>query len=307
MRRAFLETLSDLADKDPRIVLLTGDLGYMAIETFSERHPDRFFNAGVAEQNMVGMATGLAQAGFIPFTYSIVPFSVLRPYEFIRNGPVHHRLPVRIVGVGGGFEYGSNGISHYGLEDVAVLRPMPDITIVAPADHEQAREALSKTWNLPGPIYYRLGKDDKTTVPGLAGRFEPGAVQLLGRGRDLLFVAMGNAASEAVAASKLLEEQGIGCTVAIVAAVHPAPSDLAGVLAQFKTAVSVEAHYRTGGVGSLVAEIIADENLQCRLIRCGAGSVASGITGSQQHLYDLHGLSPQKLAATALGALKGTP
>src|SRR5438093_8078761 len=129
MRTAFVRTLTDLAARDDRIVLLTGDLGWSVVEPFAERFPQRFFNAGVAEQNMVGVATGLAEAGFIPFVYSIVTFATLRPYEFIRNGPIQHRLRVRIVGVGGGVEYGSNGLSHYGLEDVAVLRAQPGITI----------------------------------------------------------------------------------------------------------------------------------------------------------------------------------
>src|ERR1044071_7254868 len=134
MRKAFLTALAEIAERDPRVVLLTGDLGFMAMEPFRERFPERFFNVGVAEQNMVGVATGLAEAGFIPFVYSIMPFAVLRPYEFIRNGPIQHQLPVLIVGVGGGFEYGHNGLSHYGLEDIAVMRVQPGISVFAPAD-----------------------------------------------------------------------------------------------------------------------------------------------------------------------------
>ena len=134
MRRAFVDALVRLADDDPRVVLLTGDLGFFAIEPFIERFPDRFFNAGVAEQNMVGMATGLAEAGFVPFVYSIATFAALRPYEFIRNGPVLHRLPVRIVGIGAGVDYGHNGITHYAVEDVAVLRPLPGLR-----DHRAGR------------------------------------------------------------------------------------------------------------------------------------------------------------------------
>src|SRR2546425_8822734 len=111
MRRAFAETLAELAKEDPRIVLLTADLGFMALEPFADAFPERFFNVGVAEQNMTGLATGLAEAGIIPFVYSIVTFAVLRPFESIRNGPVAHKLPVRIVSVGGGFDYGPNGIS----------------------------------------------------------------------------------------------------------------------------------------------------------------------------------------------------
>src|SRR3982750_4446379 len=102
MRAAFVRTLVELAERDDRVFLLTGDLGFMALEPFAERFPRRFVNVGVAEQNMVGVATGLAEAGFVPFVYSIAPFATLRPYEFIRNGPVHQRLPVRIVGIGGG-------------------------------------------------------------------------------------------------------------------------------------------------------------------------------------------------------------
>src|SRR5260221_14312183 len=122
MRGAFVRTLIELAHQNPEIVLLTGDLGFMALEPFADAFPDRFYNAGVAEQNMVGLATGLAEAGFVPFVYSIVTFATLRPYEFIRNGPIAHQLRVRIVGIGGGFEYGAAGHSHPGLQDVGVMR-----------------------------------------------------------------------------------------------------------------------------------------------------------------------------------------
>jgi transketolase len=305
MRAAFIQTLTELAASDPRILLLTADLGYMALEPFAEKHPGRFFNVGVAEQNMVGLATGLAEAGFIPFVYSIVPFAVLRPYEFIRNGPIQHQLPVRIVGVGGGLEYGSNGLSHYGLEDIAVMRTQPAMTIIAPADHRQARSAVAATWNLPGPIYYRLGKDDKTVVPGLEGRFELGKMQCLRQGPDLLIVAMGSVASEAAAAVHALAQRDVKCSLAIVASVSPAPTDeLAGMLAQHSVVMTVEAHYRVGGVGSLVAEVIADRGLRCRLVRCAVDALPKGITGSQRYLHQICGLSAEKLVEGALEGMR---
>ncbi len=306
MRGAFVKTLVELAGRDPRILLLTGDLGYMAVEPFVEKFPDRFFNAGVAEQNMVGLATGLAEAGFMPFVYSIVPFVVLRPFEFIRNGPIQHKLPVRIVGVGGGIEYATNGLSHYGLEDVAVMRSQPGMTVIAPADHQQTRNAMLATWDLPGPIYYRLGKDDRTVVPGLDGRFEVDKPQVLREGKDVVLVAMGNIANEAVAAAKLLGEQGVNCSVAVVAAVHPAPvEELAKLLGKHRIAVSVEAHYRNGGLGSLLAELIAERGLGCRLHRCGVEAVTGGVIGTQSYLYDRFGLSPAKLAAEVRRCVKG--
>src|SRR5690242_14517811 len=118
MRAAFVRKLVDLAAQDPRILLLTGDLGYSAIEPFAQRFPDRFVNVGVAEQNMVGLATGLAEGGFIPFVYSIATFASMRAYEFLRNGPILHQLLVRVVAVGGGFEYGYAGATHHALEDI---------------------------------------------------------------------------------------------------------------------------------------------------------------------------------------------
>jgi transketolase len=157
MRATFVKTLTELAGQDERVVLLTGDLGYTVLESFIEAHPKRFFNAGVAEQNMIGMATGLAEAGFLPFTYSISTFAALRGYEFLRNGAVKHHLPVRVVGIGGGFEYGSAGLSHHGLEDLGAMRLQPGLRVIAPADAAQARAALLATWDGPDPIYYRVG------------------------------------------------------------------------------------------------------------------------------------------------------
>jgi transketolase len=304
LRAAFVQTLVELAARDSRILLLTGDLGYLALEPFAEKYPGRFYNVGVAEQNMVGLATGLAEAGFLPFVYSIVPFAVLRPYEFIRNGPVQHRLPVRIVGVGGGLEYGTNGLSHYGLEDIAVMRVQPGITVIVPADAGQTRGAVAATWNLPGPVYYRLGKDDKAVVPGLEGRFELGKLQCLSEGSDLLVVSMGSVATEAVAAVQALAARGVSCSLVILASVSPAPFDeLAGLLARHAVVLTVEAHYRVGGVGSLVAEVIAERELRCRLVRCGVGSLPDGVIGSQHYLHHRFGLSAEKLVETALAAL----
>ena len=308
MRGAFTRTLVELAEQDPRILLLTGDLGYTVLEPFAERFPDRFFNVGVAEQNMVGLATGLAEAGFIPFLYSIATFASLRPYEFIRNGPILHQFPVRIAGVGGGYEYGPAGATHHALEDVGVMRLQPGLTVIAPADHEQARAALLATWDLPGPVYLRLGKDDRTTIPGLDGRFELGRAQLIRGGADLLMITMGSVAIEVATAADALAAQGIRCTVMVVASVRPAPvEDLAEVMAGFRLALTVEAHYLEGGVGSLVSEVIAERGLRCRVLRCGVKTMPNGISGSQGYLHRASGLSSESLVATALHALREDP
>ena len=305
MRKAFAETLAELARQDPRIILLTADLGYMALDPFSRTVPDQFINVGVAEQNLVGVGTGLAEAGFIPFLYSIAPFAALRPYEFIRNGPILHRLPVRIVGVGGGFEYGPNGMSHYGLEDIALMRVQPDMMIVCPADFHQARTAIQKTWDLPGPIYYRLGKDDLSVVPGLEGEFEVGRIQILSEGADLAFLSMGSITNEVVAAAEKLRRGGVCATVAVVSSMNPDPTeDLVRLLARFPAAVSVEAHYLNGALGSLVAEVISENKLACRLKRCGIRATPEGLTGSQTFMEQQHGLSCNALAEAARSLLE---
>lgn len=288
------------------MLFLTGDLGFMAVEPFAERFPDRFINVGVAEQNMIGLATGLAEAGFLPFAYSIAPFASLRPYEFIRNGPILHQLPVRIAGIGGGFEYGTAGPTHYGVDDVGALRVQPGLTIIAPADHLQTRTALLDSWDLPGPVYYRLGKDDKAVVPGLNGQFTLGRAQWVRRGGDMLLIAMGAVATEAAAAAQELHQQGVECGVLVVASVAPAPyEDLAEALSTVPVALTVEAHYRVGGLGSIAADVIAEQGIRCRLIRHDVSSPVGGASGSQTYLQQRHGLSCSSLVASALGALAG--
>lgn len=287
----------DLAERDPRIVLLTADLGFLALEPYANAFPDRFFNVGVAEQNMIGLATGLAEAGFVPFAYSIAPFATLRPYEFIRNGPALHNLPVRIVGIGGGMEYGINGISHYALEDVAVMRAQPNMTVIAPADHEQARQALLESAAIPGPIYFRLGKDDTTLVPGLDGVFELGKVQQVRQGKDVAIIAMGPIATEAVAAAELLGKGGLDCAVAVVASVSPAPvDDLVRLISGRPLVMTIEVHYLNGGLGSLVAEVIADRGLGSRVLRQAVRAVPGGPVGSQRYMERSFGLSADQLA-----------
>jgi transketolase len=307
MRRAFFQALADLADRDERVVLLTGDLGFMAVEPFAERHPDRFVNAGVAEQNMVGMATGMAEAGYVPFVYSIATFAALRAYEFIRNGPVLHDLPVRIVGVGPGLDYGPNGITHWALEDIACLRPLPGLAVIAPADDDQTLSAVAATRGLAGPAYLRLARTGPI-VAGLGGRFAFGRAHTLGDGSDVALVALGNMAPTAVEAQALLAASGVGARVVVVSCVRPAPThDLASALAGVPLAISLESHYVEGGVGSLTAEVVAENGLGTRLVRAGVRRSASGETGSADFLHASHGLSAEALAETALDQIARRP
>jgi transketolase len=304
MRREFVQSLVEIAERDERVVLLTGDLGFAALEPFFERFPDRFFNAGVAEQNMMGMTTGLAEAGFTPYAYSISTFASMRGYEFIRNGAVLHNLPVRIVGIGEGADYSHNGITHYALEDIALMRTQPGLTVANPASSGQVRPLLAAVQQLPGPAYIRLSKVSYS-VPGLPEAFEFGRAHQIGTGEDVAIVALGAMATNAVACAELLAQQGVHARVIVVTSVSPAPiGDLVAALSPVNLALSVEAHYATGGVGSLVAETIAEHGVGCRLIRAGVHSAPTGMAGSLGYLHEQLGISPGRLADRVLEALQ---
>lgn len=305
MRKAFVETLCRLAHEDPRVLLMTGDLGYLALELFRDSFPGRFINAGVAEQNMIGVATGLAEAGLRPYAYSIAPFAALRPFEFIRNGPVAHRLPVRIVGMGMGFEYGHSGPTHYALEDVAALRTLPALSIVIPADSRQAATAVRTTADHPGPVYYSLGKDDRLEVPGLNGRFEPGKVQVIREGADAAIITMGSVSQEAAAAAERLAEIGIQTTVIVVSSFNPDPDeDLTRLLRSFPIAFSVEAQTLSGGLGAFVSGVIASRGLPCRLTMIGVRTSPDGTSGQQSDRWKKHGLDRESILRTVCDGLR---
>ena len=300
MRKAFVETLLELALEDDRIFLLTGDLGWSVIEEFAARRPRRFLNAGVAEANMAGLATGLAQAGFIPFIYSIATFSSMRCYEQVRNGALLHRLPVRVVGIGGGYAYGHAGPTHYAVEDLAIARTQPGMTVLAPADPAQARSVLRATMEMPGPAYLRIGKGGNPPVPGLDGRFALGRPEVVRDGGDVLFLACGTIAHEALEAARLLEADGIAAAVAVLAHLGFAASPaLVELLARYRAVVSVEDGFAAGGLGSLAAEAIAQNGLPARLAIRGVDRPFGGETGGEAYMRAQAGLDAPALAASA--------
>jgi transketolase len=305
VRNALVEVLLELAAADERIVLLTGDLGWNVVEPFAERFPRRFLNAGVAEANMAGLATGMALAGWVPFIYSIATFSSMRCYEQLRNGPVLHRLPVRVIGIGGGFAYGHAGPTHHALEDLAIARAQPGFTVVAPADPAQTRSVVRATAEVPGPIYLRVGKGGNPEVPGLGGRFAWGRPELVRAGTDALLLATGSIACSAVEAAGRLEADGISAAVAVLAHVgFTASPELVALLARFPAVVTVEEAYAAGGLGSLAAETLAQHGMGARLAVCGARALATA-SGSEAYMRGQAGLSPDAIAGAVRGVVRG--
>ena len=309
MRRSFISALTELAAHDPRIVLLTGDLGFTVLEPFRDRFPERFFNVGVAEQNMIGVAAGLAEAGRLPFVYSMSTFLTMRGYEFIRNGVVGHKFPVRLIGVGAGFDYSKEGMTHYALEDVGLLRMQPDLSLFMPADGEQAKTILQATWNDPGPVYYRLGKDEQRIVPGLQGAFEKDKPACIRKGSDLLILALGEMAYEAAELADFLsKDHSISCHILVVSHLAQPPSEgWTKSLSAFDSVVTLESHYASGALGSMIAERIADHGLRCRLLRAGVKNAWDGKCGDRSFMMDQYQISPKSLVDPCRQLVKRNP
>lgn len=306
MRAAFVEAITELAGADERVFLLTADLGWSVLERFAERFPERFVNVGVAEQNMIGVATGLAQVGFVPFAYSIATFASMRGYEQLRNGPILHGLPVRLIGIGGGFAYGHAGPSHHALEDLVLGRLQPGLTVIAPADPAQTRTVVRMTAGMAGPVYLRIGKGGNPELPGLDGRFALGRPELVREGRDLLFLACGSVAGNALAAAALLEGRGPSAGVAVLAHVgFRASPELRSLLSRYPAVVTVEEGFSAGGLGSLVAETVVEHGLDCRVAIRGVGEPLAERSGSPAYLVERSGLSAQALAEAAVALCAG--
>jgi transketolase len=300
LRNAFVAALTEMASDDERIFLITADLGWSVLEKFAQRFPDRFLNVGVAEANMAGIATGLAQVGFVPFIYSIATFASMRCYEQVRDGALLHHLPVRIIGVGGGYAYGHAGPTHYALEDLAIARTQPGMTVLAPADPAQTRTALRATVDIPGAVYMRVGKGGNPEVPGLNGRFTLNQPELIHPGSDVLLLTCGAITHEALRSAAKLREMGISSAVSVLAHIHFSPSpSLIELLSQFRAVIVLEEGYAAGGLGSLVAEAIATNQLPCRLEILGVTEPFSGISGSEKYMRAQSGIDAQSCTAAA--------
>ncbi|MEQ1760385.1 MAG: transketolase C-terminal domain-containing protein [Vicinamibacterales bacterium] len=297
MRTAFFETLVTLAGQDERIMLMTGDLGFGVIESFARAYPKRFINAGVAEQNMTGVATGLALSGKIVFTYSIANFPTLRCLEQIRNGPCYHRANVKVVAVGGGLIYGALGMSHHATEDLAVMRALPNITIMAPGDPAEtiaATEALAK---MDGPAYLRLGRAGDPRVHEHPVALSIGKALMLRAGNDLTLISTGGMLATTSKVADQLQREGIGSRLLSMPTVKPL--DVDAVLAAASDTglvITIEEHSIVGGLGSAVAEVMAEHPTEgARLKRIGLPSAFVSRAGSRDYLAAKYGLSVEAI------------
>ena len=302
MRNAFLDTLFELAQQDERVVFITGDLGYRVVEKFMEQRPRQFLNAGVAEQNMTGLAAGMALSGKIVFTYSIGNFPTMRCLEQIRNDVCYHEANVKIVTVGGGFAYGPMGGTHHAIEDLAVMRAIPGLMVVAPGDPVETRAATRAITAHPGPCYLRLGKAGEPTVHPGPIEFQLGKAIRFREGRDLTLISTGGMLQTAAKAAERLATQGIQTRVLSMHTLKPL--DESAVLAAARETgciATLEEHSVNGSLGSAVAELLAETwDVKVPFKRIGMPPIFSPHIGSQEYMLQKHGLNDEAVAAVLL-------
>ena len=300
MRDAFIAQLTRLAARDPRIMLVTGDLGFGVLNDFAARFPRQYLNAGVAEQNMTGLATGLALEGRIVFTYSIANFPTLRCLEQIRNDACYHGASVKVVAVGGGFSYGALGMSHHATEDIAILRSLPDLTVVCPGDDWEATEATTAIASEPGAAYLRLDRAGAEGAPHGGERFVLGRSRRLREGRDVTLIATGGILGVALRAAEALGDDGISCRVLSMHTIKPLDEE--AVLAAARETggiVTVEEHSVIGGLGGAVAECCLERGVPPRrFTRVGLRAGFSSIVGSQDYLRSRYGMDAHAVETT---------
>ncbi len=295
MRIVFANTLVDLAKKDERICFITPDMGYSIIDDFQNTFPERYFNIGIAEQNVIAVAAGMAMAGLKPYVYSVIPFIVHRCLEQIRVNVAYAKTDVKIIGIGSGFEYGSAGTTHYGLEDISIMRSLPDMDIYAPGDMREMAEITKLTAQNNHPTYIRIGRHNHPDMN--EETITLGKASIINKGEDIAFIATGNMLHIAKDYADKLKERGISPTVVSMHTIKPFDSQCILELAKTHNRLyTFEEHTIIGGLGSAVAEVLAENGSGIKLKRIGINDEFSHLVGNtpyirKQYKLDLDGIS----------------
>jgi transketolase len=305
MRNAFADEIARLATIDSRVVLLSGDIGNKLFDSFKEVGEGRFLNCGVAEACMMSTAAGLALSGFRPVVYTITPFTTTRCFEQVRVGVCYHEAPVMIVGTGSGLSYASLGPTHHSLEDLAIMRTLPGMTVLAPCDSEELTALLRQGLQQNGPVYMRIGKKGEPTIPAVEPAIHLGRGRIIRRGSDVCLIATGTIMSEALAAAELLAKEGLSCQLMSCHTVKPLDvTMLEEVFHAFPLVGVVEEHGRIGGLGGAIAEWRCGRKEELApMVTFGAADTFLHEIGSQAYARGRYGLTAVVIAATLRGRL----
>lgn len=294
MKSAFIETLEKLASIDNRIFLLTGDLGFKTFDKFRNSFPDRFINIGVAESNMIGIAAGLALSGKNVYCYSIIPFLTMRCLERIRVDLCYHNLNVKLVGAGGGLVYGLEGMTHHAIEDIAIMRTLPNMTVVAPGDPLEVKAVINESLAYKGPLYIRLGREGEKCVHKSSPEFKIGRGITIRKGNGISIIATGTILCAAQSASEDLIDEGLDVTLIGMHTIKPLDKDIIEYCAKNSKAIfTVEEHSLIGGLGSAVSEILLELGYKKPFRKIGLQDEYCSYIGSQDYLCEKYGLTPE--------------
>ena len=281
MRTTFIDTLIDLAEKDERIFLLTPDMGYSVLEPFREKFPSRFLNTGIAEQNTIGVAAGLAKSGKIVYVYSIIPFVTMRCFEQVRLDLAYNNTQVRLVGIGAGMTYGTLGPTHHAYEDIAIMRAIPNMKVICPGDPIETKELICQTYDLDGPIYIRLAKNGEPNIHKNPSVIKFGKAAELIKGDDLILITTSNMLETGNIWVEEWKKEGVNVTLVSMHTIKPLDQKFIEKLIHRKLPIiTLEEHSVIGGLGSAVAEIIAESGFTIPFRRMGINDKFSHYVGN---------------------------
>lgn len=305
MRNTFVNELISQAEKNDKIQLITGDLGYGVLNKYWEKYPNQFINDGISEQSMTGIAAGMALEGNIVFTYSIGNFPTMRCLEQIRNDCAYHNANVKIVCVGGGLVYGAHGMSHHATEDIAIMRALPNVVVTAPADPIEAKCITKQIIQHQGTCYMRLGKGgEKNIHKQEINNYKLGNAIKIEEGDKIAIFSTGAILDEVIKVRKSLAEKNINCAVYSFPTIKPLDTDVINKYAKkAELIVTVEEHNIIGGFGSAVAEVMAEQKERCQLLRIGLNDVYSSIVGNQEYLRKVYGIDANSIEEKILKAM----
>lgn len=306
MRNTFIRCLADYARDDEKVILITADLGYSVLEEFEREFPKRFYNVGIAEQNAVSVAAGLAMSGKTVFVYSIVPFITMRCFEQVRVDLAYQQTNVKLVGVGGGLSYGPAGATHHSIEDIAIMRSLPNMKVVCPGDPHEVEALLPQIARDPGPVYIRLGKNGEPRLhpPGKAIPIGK-AVNMRDLGADFAMLTTSNMLEQSIDVVDRLAEKGLRGSLYSVPTVKPLDTELLKTLVEKKLPIfTLEEHSRIGGLGGAVAEAVSGMKTPVRVVRIGLPDAYSHYVGSQTFLRGKLGIDSESVVRLIQEELK---
>ena len=283
LRTAFIDTLRELARIDDRIFLLTADMGYSVFETFRDEFPDRFLNTGIAEQNTIGIAAGLASRGKIVFVYSIIPFVTMRCFEQVRLDLAYNFMNVKLVGVGAGLTYGPLGSSHHALEDIAIMRSLPDMTVLCPGDPIETRELIKRSYEYEGPVYIRLGKNGEPKIHPDETRIEIGKSITVLKGNDLALITTSNMLETGKKWVEEWKQDGVNVSLISMPSLKPFDSStVKNLIDKEIPIITLEEHSVIGGLGSIISQVIATTGKPVKFQQIGINDKFSHVIGGHE-------------------------